>query len=124
MSSSSTPVERLSALDNVEKEIASCLQSAGQALLELGKDKPSQKQVENHTAQFLKTLNHVEGELMKHINYLTQVSTGQPHEGSAYGAVKNYKMARHRMEHIRTRLQDMETLKNRATNRPPSGQNN
>lgn len=45
--------------------------------MELSKDKPSQKQVESHTALFLKTLNHVEGELSKHINYLTQVSTGK-----------------------------------------------
>lgn len=48
----------------------------GQALLELSKDKASMKQVEGHTSQFLKTLSHVEGELSKHINYLTQVSTG------------------------------------------------
>lgn len=44
--------------------------------MELSKDKASMKQVESHTSQFLKTLNHVEGELSKHINYLTQVSTG------------------------------------------------
>jgi mediator of RNA polymerase II transcription subunit 11 len=48
----------------------------GQALTELSKDKASMKQVESHTSLFLKTLNHVEGELSKHINYLTQVSTG------------------------------------------------
>nr|SVE73977.1 EOG090X0LXA [Daphnia atkinsoni] len=114
MASTSMPIERLQALDNVEKEIASCIQSAGQALTELSKDKASMKQVESHTSQFLKTLNHVEGELSKHINYLTQVSTGQPHEGSAYGSVKMYKTARHRMEHTRTRLQDLENLKNRA----------
>lgn len=45
--------------------------------MELSKDKASMKQVEMHTNQFLKTLNHVEGELSKHINYLTQVSTGK-----------------------------------------------
>ena len=50
---------------------------SGQGLLELSKDKPSMKQVEGHTSQFLKTLSHVEGELSKHINYLTQVSTGK-----------------------------------------------
>lgn len=44
--------------------------------MELSKDKSSMKQVEMHTTQFLKTLSHVEGELSKHINYLTQVSTG------------------------------------------------
>ena len=100
------PIERLQALDNVEKEIASCIQIAGMlivfnssfnsilsnsqiiinshvyamqsgmALQELSKDKASMKAVENHTSQFLKTLSHVEGELSKHINYLTQVSTG------------------------------------------------
>jgi len=47
------------------------------ALQELSKDKASMKAVENHTSQFLKTLSHVEGELSKHINYLTQVSTGK-----------------------------------------------
>ncbi len=99
------PIERLQALDNVEKEIASCVQIAGMllfknltysnwhlkfnvyvllcilqsgmALQELSKDKASMKAVENHTSQFLKTLSHVEGELSKHINYLTQVSTGK-----------------------------------------------
>jgi len=71
------PIERLQALDNVEKEIAGCIQSAGQALSELGKDKASMKQVEGNTAQFLKTLSHVEQELSRHIGYLTQVSTGQ-----------------------------------------------
>lgn len=33
MASSSMPLERLQALDNVEKEIASCIQSAGKNLL-------------------------------------------------------------------------------------------
>ena len=91
--------------------------------------------------------------MSKHINYLTQVSTGkywtnlqlliqtlylqfvnifspfigQPHEGSAYGSLKMYKTARHRLEHTRARLQDLENLKNRAlasTVRPTSAQNN
>lgn len=90
------PIERLQALDNVEKEIATCIQSAGnigvrqiswflngyvsfvtgQAVQELSKDKPSQKQVEGHTNQFIKTLSRLENELSQHINYLTQVSTG------------------------------------------------
>ena len=119
--------------------------------MELSKDKASMKQVEMHTNQFLKTLNHVEGELSKHINYLTQVSTGiheinsfftlflhyinfiflgQPHEGSAYGSSKMYKMAKLRMDHTRTRLQELDNLKTRvrstdpSSNRPASSQNN
>ena len=51
---------------------------AGQALAELSKDKPSIKQMDQQTSSFLKTLNHVEIEMAKHINYLTQVSTGKP----------------------------------------------
>nr|CAG4635226.1 EOG090X0LXA [Alona affinis] len=127
MANSSMPIDRLQALDNVEKEIASCIQIAGQALLELSKDKASMKAVESQTSQFLKTLSHVEGELSKHINYLTQVSTGQPHEGSAYGSLKMYKTARLRLDHTRTRLLELETLKNRAlaaANRPASSNQN
>ena len=52
----------------------------GQALSELSKEKTSQKTAENHTQQFLKSLNFVESRLAEQINYLTQVSTGQPHE--------------------------------------------
>nr|CAG4641393.1 EOG090X0LXA [Eulimnadia texana] len=110
----SATMERLQALDSVEKEIANALQCAGQSLLELSKDKPSMKQVESHASQFHKALNHVESELSKHINYLTQVSTGQPHEGSAYGSQKMWKMAWHRLEHTRSRLQELESLKNRT----------
>ena len=73
MTTTLMPIDRIQALDNVEKEIAACIQSAGQGLMELSKDKPSMKQVEGHTSQFLKTLCHVEGELSKHISYLTQV---------------------------------------------------
>nr|CAG4652361.1 EOG090X0LXA [Triops cancriformis] len=111
---SSVPLDKLQALDSIEKEIAASIQSASQALTELSKDKPVMKQVEIHTNQFLKTLSQVENELSKHINYLTQVSTGQPHEGSAYAAQKNWKMALHRLDHARTRLQELENMKNRA----------
>lgn len=43
----------------------------------MSKDKPSAKQADVHTNNFIKTLNHVEVEMTKHINYLTQVSTGK-----------------------------------------------
>lgn len=55
---------------------------SGQALSELSKEKTSQKTAENHTQLFLKSLNFVESKLAEQINYLTQVSTGQPHEVS------------------------------------------
>lgn len=46
------------------------------------------KQVESHVTNFLKTLQNVESSLSKHIVYLSQVSTVQPHEGSSYAAQK------------------------------------
>jgi len=108
------PMDRLNALEAIEKEIVTCLQNAGQALNEMGKDKPSQKQVDIHSSNFLKALNRVEVELSGHINYLTQVSTGQAHEGSSYAAQKTLQMAWHRLEHARAKVVELERNKNQV----------
>ncbi|KAK8383510.1 hypothetical protein O3P69_015756 [Scylla paramamosain] len=110
---SSSPMDRLMTLDNIEKDIATVLQSAGQALTELSKDKPANKQVEAHVAQFRQTLTNVETELAKQINYLTQVSTGQAHEGSSYNSQKTLQMAMHRLDHAKTRVNELEAIKNK-----------
>ncbi|RZF33926.1 hypothetical protein LSTR_LSTR012268 [Laodelphax striatellus] len=107
------PMEKIQALDSIERDIILCLQSAGQALSELGKEKSSQKQAEGQTQQFLKTLSSVESKLTDQINYLTQVSTGQPHEGSGYASQKVLQMAWHRLEHVRSRVNDLEWVKNK-----------
>ncbi|XP_060070639.1 mediator of RNA polymerase II transcription subunit 11-like [Ylistrum balloti] len=104
------PVARLQQLESIEKDIATAIQSAGQALQELAKDKPVLKQVETHTTNFMKILMEVEKKLTQQINYLTQVSTGQPHEGSSYAAQKDLTLAYHRMDHIRSRLMDLGKL--------------
>ena len=83
----------------------------GQALLELSKEKTSQKATETHTNQFLKSLNIVESKLSEQINYLTQVSTGQPHEGSGYAAAKVLQMAWHRIQHVKSRIKELEECK-------------
>ena len=70
-------MERISILESIEKDIFTILQSAGQALMELSKEKSSLKQAEGHTHQFLKSLSTVESKLSDQINYLTQVSTGK-----------------------------------------------
>lgn len=57
-----------------------CAVSA-QALLELDKEKSGQEQAETNTSQFVRTLSQVD-----QINYLTQMSTGLPHEGSVYAS--------------------------------------
>ncbi|CAG0912367.1 unnamed protein product [Notodromas monacha] len=108
----SMPLERLKALDEIEKDIAQVLTSASHALAEISKDKPSQKQVDQHNTQFLNTLSSVETELTKHINYLIQVSTGQPHEGSSYAAQKSLLMAGQRLDHSKRRLSELESIKN------------
>ncbi|XP_065220767.1 mediator of RNA polymerase II transcription subunit 11-like [Planococcus citri] len=121
---SAAPVDKIKALDEIEKDIITCLQSAGQAFLELSKEKSSLKQVESHTNQFLKTLGNVEAKLTDQINYLTQVSTGQPHEGSGYASQKVLQMAWHRLEHAKSRVNELDRIKNkhlhdRVTNKKP-----
>ncbi|XP_058453948.1 mediator of RNA polymerase II transcription subunit 11 [Malaya genurostris] len=115
-----TAIDKIQVLDSIEKELILCLQSAGQALLELSKEKTSQKATETHTNQFLKSLNIVESKLSEQINYLTQVSTGQPHEGSGYAAAKVLQMAWHRIQHVKDRIKELEECKIKyaqATNR-------
>ncbi|XP_058826349.1 mediator of RNA polymerase II transcription subunit 11 [Topomyia yanbarensis] len=106
-----TAIDKIQVLDSIEKELILCLQSAGQALLELSKEKTSQKATETHTNQFLKSLNIVESKLSEQINYLTQVSTGQPHEGSGYAAAKVLQMAWHRIQHVKDRIKELEECK-------------
>lgn len=41
-----SPIEQIKTLDAIEKEIVSCISSAGNCLQELSKEKPSQKSAE------------------------------------------------------------------------------
>ena len=45
------------------------------------------------------------------IKYLTQVSTGHPHEGSSYPAQKVLQCATHRLEHTKSRLNELDRLR-------------
>lgn len=101
----------------------------GQVFVELSKEKSSLKQAENHTQMFLKTLSAVENKLTEQINYLTQVSTGQPHEGSGYASQKVLQMAWHRSEHARSRVNELDRirikhLQGRTAQRPTPAQSN
>lgn len=82
-------------------------------MLELGKEKTSQKAAETNTQQFLKSLNLIETKLSEQINYLTQVSTGQPHEGSGYASAKVLQMAWHRIQHARSRVRELDESKSK-----------
>lgn len=105
------PREKLQALEKIEQDIAAALSSAASALQELSKDKPAQKHVDSHSTTFIKTLQEVENGLSQQINYLSQVSTSQPHEGSSYGSQKDMHMAMHRSAHVKSRLSELEKIK-------------
>lgn len=99
--------ERLRALEEVEKEIATILQCAGNIVLELSKDKHNASLLDRQLVQFQGSVNRVESELSGQIRYLTQVATGQPHEGSTYSARKDCQMALNRAEYAKVKLGEM-----------------
>ncbi|KAL7298120.1 hypothetical protein TKK_0009123 [Trichogramma kaykai] len=109
----SPPMERIQTLETIEKDIITCLHNAGQVFNELSKEKPNSKQAETGTHQFIKTLGVVESKLSEQINYLTQVSTGQPHEGSGYESQKVLQMAWHRLQHVRSRIDELDRLRHK-----------
>lgn len=102
--------DRLRQLDQIENDLVSALCNAGQSLQELSKDEPNAKMVERETNNFLKTLERVENEISKQLIYLTQVSTGQTHEGSCYGHQKVLNMANHRLDHLKNKVQDLKNI--------------
>ncbi|XP_028330038.1 mediator of RNA polymerase II transcription subunit 11 isoform X2 [Gouania willdenowi] len=99
--------ERLRSLEDVEKEIATVLQCAGNIVLELSKDKQNASFLDRQLVQFQSSVNRVESELSSQIRYLTQVATGQPHEGSTYSARKDCQMALNRAEYAKVKLGDL-----------------
>ena len=74
---SASPVARIEQLEEIEKDVISILQTAGATLLEIAKDRPAQKTVDNHTQKVMADIKSVEQNLSEQIKYLTQVSTGK-----------------------------------------------
>ncbi|KAJ8387886.1 hypothetical protein AAFF_G00149210 [Aldrovandia affinis] len=99
--------DRLRLLEDVEKEIAVVLQCAGTVVLELSKEKHNASLLDRQLSQFTTSINRVESELSSQIRYLTQVATGQPHEGSTYSARKDCQMALNRAEYARVKLGEL-----------------
>ena len=56
----------------------------------------------------------VDTKLSEQIKYLTQVSTGHPHEGSSYPSQKVLQSAWHRLEHVKTRISELDRLRQQA----------
>ncbi|KAJ8266221.1 hypothetical protein GJAV_G00127890 [Gymnothorax javanicus] len=99
--------DRLRVLEDVEREIAVVLQCAGNVILELSKEKHNASFLDRQLTQFTSSINRVESELSSQIRYLTQVATGQPHEGSTYSARKDCQMALNRAEYARVKLGEL-----------------
>jgi mediator of RNA polymerase II transcription subunit 11 len=110
---SASPVARIEQLEEIEKDVISILQTAGATLLEIAKDRPAQKTVDNHTQKVMADIKSVEQNLSEQIKYLTQVSTGHPHEGSSYPSQKVLQTAWHRLEHAKSRISELDNHRNR-----------
>jgi len=110
---SASPVARIEQLEEIEKDVISILQTAGATLLEIAKDRPAQKTVDTHTQKVMADIKSVEQNLSEQIKYLTQVSTGHPHEGSSYPSQKVLQTAWHRLEHAKSRISELDNHRNR-----------
>lgn len=99
--------ERLRALEDIEREIGAILQNAGTVILELSKEKTNERLLDRQAAAFTASVQHVEAELSAQIRYLTQVATGQPHEGSSYSSRKDCQMALKRVDYARLKLNEV-----------------
>ncbi|XP_062813620.1 mediator of RNA polymerase II transcription subunit 11 [Anolis carolinensis] len=99
--------ERLRILEELEREIGTALQSAGTVILELSKEKPNERLLDRQASQFVASVQKVESELSAQIRYLTQVATGQPHEGSSYSARKDCQMALKRIDYAQVKLGEL-----------------
>ncbi|XP_032124751.1 mediator of RNA polymerase II transcription subunit 11 isoform X1 [Sapajus apella] len=80
---------------------------AGTVILELSKEKTNERLLDRQAAAFTASVQHVEAELSAQIRYLTQVATGQPHEGSSYSSRKDCQMALKRVDYARLKLSDV-----------------
>ncbi|KAG8147916.1 hypothetical protein E2320_023023 [Naja naja] len=85
--------ERLRLLEELEREIGAALQSAGTVILELSKEKPSERLLDRQAAQFGASVQ--------------KVATRQPHKGSSYAARKDCQMALKRVDFARFKLAEL-----------------
>lgn len=76
-------------------------------ILELSKEKTNERLLDRQAAAFTASVQHVEAELSAQIRYLTQVATGQPHEGSSYSSRKDCQMALKRVDYACLKLSDV-----------------
>lgn len=108
---SANPSARIEQLDNIEKDVIAILENAGAALQELSKDRPVQKTTDQNCQATMAAIKSVDNKLNEQIKYLTQVSTGHPHEGSSYPSQKILQTAWHRLEHAKSRVSELDRMR-------------
>jgi hypothetical protein len=78
---SASPAEaRIEQLEQIEEDVIAILKTAGTSLLEISKDRPSQKAVDQNVQQVMTNIKNADTKLAEQIKYLTQVSTGIKHK--------------------------------------------
>ncbi|XP_032870558.1 mediator of RNA polymerase II transcription subunit 11-like, partial [Amblyraja radiata] len=88
------------------------------AIVEMSKEKGTERVLDRHVTQFTSSVQRIELELSGQIRYLTQVATGQPHEGSSYAARKDAQMAVNRVDYTRVMIRDLARSCDRTLEQP------
>jgi len=103
-------LNKLKRLDEINASINKVSQTLIQFFDEITKDKlpPAKlKQAKNLFEESLKFLKKVEIDLLNEINHLNLASTGHPHEGSIYGARKDYDLTKMQLNLIGAQLSSL-----------------
>ncbi|RNA44216.1 mediator of RNA polymerase II transcription subunit 11 [Brachionus plicatilis] len=105
---------KLKRLDEINSNISKISQLLIQFFDELTKDKQQSNRVKQTKIifeDFLKHLKKIETDLLSEIGHLTMASTGQPHEGSIYGARKDFDLGKMHLNLVIAQLASLrETL--------------
>jgi mediator of RNA polymerase II transcription subunit 11 len=108
-------LHKLKKLDEIGASVAKISQLMIQFFDEITKDKQPTarvKQIKSIFEEFLKHLKKVETDLLHEISLLSMASTGNPHEGSIYGARKDYDLSKMQLHLISSQFNALRGLLN------------
>ena len=103
-------LHKLKRLDDINGMVGKISLLLIQFFDEVIKDKPpttKSKQIKSIFEEFLKHLKKVEADLLHEINLLSMASTGNPHEGSIYGARKDYDLSKMQLHLISSQINSL-----------------
>ncbi|XP_002164790.1 mediator of RNA polymerase II transcription subunit 11-like [Hydra vulgaris] len=103
----STSRDRLQQLEEIERDLVAVIESAGQSLLELSKEQPSEDYIISRTTEFLKGLEAVEKNLSEQISYLSNATTSHQHEAGIYGEEKKFQLVCEATANVLDRLNSL-----------------